>query len=263
MFIDTHAHLNFRDYKDLNDVIKRALDTNVKKIICVSSNIEDSIISIEIARKYPGIVFAAVGIHPQCTDPENSEEIKTQISKLEELILENREVVIAIGECGLDFSDVGEGERNRNIDEQEKLFIGQIELAKKYDLPILLHFNKAHDYFLDNYSGLSDMKGIFHCYVGGKKRLKKFFDYKDFLFGITGLITYDEGLQQVVKKIPLERIVLETDCPFLAPLPYRGERNEPGYIPLTASKVAEIRNTSIDEVERVTTENAIKLFEIN
>jgi len=262
MLIDTHAHLNFKDYADLEDVVERSLAKGVAKIICVSSNMADSIRSIEIAKKYEGVVFAAVGIHPQCTDPENKDGIDMQLEKLGKLILENKEMVVAIGECGLDFTEVAEGERKRDIDEQEKLFRGQIELAKKYELPILLHFSKAHDYFLDKYSDIKSMKGLFHCYVGGKKRLKMFLEFEKFMFGVTGLVTYDEGLQQVVKEIPLNRLVLETDCPFLAPVPHRGERNEPAYISLIAQKISEIKGVSLEELSRQTGENVGKIFGI-
>lgn len=262
MLIDTHAHLNFKDYTDLDDVIKRSLDNNVEKIICVSSNLADSLKAVEIAKKYKANVYAAVGIHPQCTDPENKDSIKIQLEKLEKLILENKEVVVAVGECGLDFTEVEEGERKRSIEEQEELFWGQIGLVKKYNLPILLHFNKAHDYFLDKYLNLKNMKSVFHCYVGGKKRLKQFIDFENFMFGVTGLVTYDEGVGQVVKEIPMNRLVLETDCPFLAPLPHRGERNEPAYIPLIAQKVAELKGVSLEEVSRQTSENVGKIFGI-
>ncbi|MDD5731830.1 MAG: TatD family hydrolase [Patescibacteria group bacterium] len=262
MLIDTHAHLNFKDYNDLDEVIKRSRESGVEKIICVSSNIADSISVVEIAKKYRGIVFAAVGIHPQCTDPENKGDISAQLEKLEKLVSENKDVVVAIGECGLDFTEVIEGERKRSIEEQEELFQGQIKLANKYDLPILLHFNKAHDYFLDRYLDLKNMKGVFHCYVGGKKRLKRFLEFDKFLLGINGLATYDEGVGQVVKGIPINRLVLETDCPFLAPLPHRGERNEPAYIPLVAQKVAELKGISLEEISRQTGENVEKIFGI-
>lgn len=262
MLIDTHAHLNFKDYTDLENVIERSLDKGVEKIICVSSNIADSIRSIEISRKYEGVVFAAVGIHPQCTDPENKDDIEMQLKKIEELILENKGLVVGIGECGLDFTDVMDGERKRSTDEQEKIFQGQIELAKRYDLPILLHFNKSHDFFLDKYSDLKNMIGVFHCYVGGKKRLKRFLEYEKFMFGVNGLVTYDEGIGQVIKEIPLDRLVLETDCPFLAPVPHRGERNEPAYIPMIAQKVADLKNIDLESVSRQTSKNVGKIFSI-
>jgi len=262
MLIDTHAHLSFKDYNDLDDVIKRSRESGVEKIICVSSNVAESVKAVEIAKKYSGIVFAAVGIHPQCTDPENKDSIEAQLARLEKLIVENKNMVVAVGECGLDFTEVADNERKRNIEEQEKLFRGQIELAKKYNLPILLHFNKAHDYFLNKHLDLGNIRGVFHCYVGGKKRLNRFLEFGNFMFGVTGLVTYDEGLQQVVKEIPLNRLVLETDCPFLAPLPHRGERNEPAYTSLIAKKVAELKRISLEEISRQTGENAMKIFGI-
>lgn len=279
MLIDTHAHLNFKDYIDLDDVIKRSLDVGVKKIICVSSNITDSIRAVEIAKKYPNIVFAAVGIHPQCTDPQNPDNLGLQLEKLDKLISENQDIVISIGECGLDYTEVGEGERKRKESEQEKLFVRQINLALKYDLPIIIHCNKAQEKLLEilNQNQLqvgedrnkkinlkigNILKGVFHFYSGGKKRLKLFLPFENFMFGVDGPVTYDEGLQQVVKEIPLNRLVLETDCPFLAPLPHRSERNEPAYIPLIAQKVAELKGDSLEEVARQTTENVAKIFNI-
>lgn len=263
MLIDTHAHLGYKEYEGgLESVIKDSLDNGVGKIICVSSNVGESIRSIEIAKLYKGVVYAAVGIHPQCTDPKNTDAISVQLEKLESLIIQNRDVIVAIGECGLDFADVSEGERKRELDEQEKIFCGQVELALKYGLPILLHFNKSHEYFLDNYKNLRSMRGIFHCYVGGKKRLKRFLEFENFFFGVTGIVTYEEGLQQVTKEIPISRIVLETDSPFLSPLPHRGEINDPSRIPFIAEKIAEIKKIPLGEIEKVTTENASNLFKI-
>ena len=261
-FIDTHAHLGFQDYKrELDAIIQRSLNLGVTKIVAVSASVAESEEAIGVAGQYPDKVFAAAGIHPQCTDPENKDSIRKQIDKLEELIKNNK--VVAVGECGLDYSEVIQGERKRSKEEQEALFLLQIGLANAYDLPLLIHLNKSHDYFLDNRVMVPEiraLKGIFHFYVGGKKRLKRFLDFEKFLFGVTGLVTYDEGLQQVVKEIPLERMVLETDCPFVAPLPHRGERNEPSYIPLIAQKVAEIKNISIEDIARVTSANASSLF---
>lgn len=266
MLIDTHAHLNFKDYIDLDNVIKRSLDAGVGKIICVSSNVAESERAVGVAKKYPNIVYAAVGIHPQCTDPENKDSIEVQLEKLEKLVLENKDVVVAIGECGLDFTEVNEDERKRSMEKQEKLFRGQIELALKYNLPILLHCNKAQDELneiLKSYKlQAKKLRGVFHFYSGDKKRLKKFLEFENFMFGIDGPVTYDEGLQQVVKEIPLDRLVLETDCPFLAPLPHRGERNEPAYIPLIAQKVAELKGVGLEEIAEQTTQNVERIFGI-
>ncbi len=263
MFIDTHAHLNFKDYeKMLDEVVQRSLDNNVEKIICVSSNIEDSKKAIEVSKKFPDVVYSAVGIHPQCTDPGNKDLTWKQLGQLETLVKEND--VIAIGECGLDDTEPPPEERRRDIKEQKELFLGQIKLAIRYNLPILIHCNKAYENLEEIFIELGiknkESGGVFHFYSGGKKRLKKFLEYNNFLFGVTGTITYEEGIQNVIKEIPLDRLVLETDCPFLAPEPHRGERNEPSYIPLIAKKVAEVKSVGSEEVERVTTDNAVKLF---
>jgi len=264
-FIDTHAHLNFKDYQnELDDVIKRSLKTGVEKIICVSSNLADSQRAVELTQKYPGMIFAAAGIHPQCTDPENKDSIEKQLGQLEDLVKTGR--VVAIGECGLDNTDPPSEERKRSIEEQKELFLGQLLLAKKYNLPVLIHCNKAYEELLKvfdfQFSILAETRGIFHFYTGGKKRLKNFLEFKNFYFGITGTVTYDEGIVNVIKEIPLGRLVLETDCPFLAPLPYRGQRNEPSFISLIAKKIAEIKNTTIEEVAKMTTANAEKVFGI-
>jgi TatD DNase family protein len=279
MLIDTHAHLNFKDYTDMDDVIKRSIENGVGKIICVSSNVADSARSIEIAKQYKGTVFAAVGIHPQCTDPQNPDHLGLQRDKLERLISENLDVVVAIGECGLDYTETGEGERKRKESEQEKLFAYQINLAVKYNLPILIHCNKAQERLLEilnedqiqvgedenkilGFKIGNILRGVFHFYSGGKKRLKLFIPFQGFMFGVDGPTTYDEGLQQVVREIPIDRIVLETDCPYLAPSPHRGERNEPAYISLIAQEVARIKGVDLDEVSRQTTKNVEKIFSI-
>jgi len=270
MFIDTHAHLNFSSFEnDLEEVIGRARKERVEQIICVSSNVKDSARAIDIAKKYPDIILAACGIHPHCTDPEEKKSVLEQLKDLEYLIKENE--VVAIGECGLDSTEPPPEERKRSQEEQIQLFTGQIKLALKYHLPILIHCNKEYDKLFELLNSKlqipdnkqipnsnnqnSKLKGIFHFYSGGKKRLKKFLELENFLFGITGTVTYDEGMQNVVKEIPLDRLVLETDCPFLSPEPYRGQRNEPSYIPLIAKKVAEIKGVSLKEVEERTTRN--------
>lgn len=282
-FIDTHAHLNFADYEKepaspaggLDLVVQRSLDQGVGKIICVSSNLADSKKAIALAAKYPGIVFAAVGIHPQCTDPENKTSIAEQLKEL--TMLAEAGGIVAIGECGLDYTEPPENERKRNSAEQAELLKGQLEIANKKNLPILIHCNKAHDELLevlksypsrprlaeaDKPQAATNLRGIFHFYCGGKKRLKNFLEFKNFLFGVTGTLTYDEGIINVIKEIPLEKLVLETDCPFLAPNPYRGSQNEPSFIPLIAAKLAEIKNTTLDEVAKATTNNANRLFNL-
>lgn len=258
MLIDTHAHLNFPDYdKDLKAVLERAIKAGVKKIICVSSNITESEKAIEIAKKHKGVVFAAVGIHPQQTDPQNKDSIEEQIEKLAKLA--GKKEVVAIGECGFDFSPPPPKEKERSPAKQQFLFESQIRIAKKLNLPILVHCREAFSQTLETLKKYPEIKGVFHCYSAGKKGIAKI-EKLGFLFGVDGNLTYDEGLQNVFRQIPLEKIVLETDCPFLAPIPFRGQRNEPAYIKIIAKTLAEIKNFSFEKVADTTTKNAFGLI---
>lgn len=260
MYIDTHCHLNFPDYeKDLNAVIKRSINNGVAKIICISSNISDSKKAIEICNRYDGVVFAAVGIHPQKTDPINQDSLEDQINQLS--YLASKHIVIAVGECGLDFSPAPEGEEDRKPDEQFFLLRKQIEIAQKTHLPIIIHSRKALDETIGILKRYSNLTGVFHCYSGGKADIEKVLPL-GLYFGIDGNITYDVGLQNVVKKIPLEKIILETDSPFLSPVPYRGERNEPKNVKIVAESVAAVKQISLEQVAKTTTENAKRLFKL-
>ncbi len=262
MLIDTHAHLNFKDYVgDLDKVIREAQSAGVEKIICVSSNLSDSQKSIEIARKYPKVVYACVGIHPQKTDPENTASVEEQIKILTELA-DNKEVV-AIGESGLDYSPAPEGEADREREEQILLFKKQIELSLKLNLPIAVHSRKAFDDTIrvlrEYHTSSKNLKGVFHCFAGGKSGIKQALDL-GFYFGIDGNVTYDTGLQNVVLQIPQNRLILETDAPFLTPEPHRGERNEPKYVRIIADFLAKMKNEDESTVEKETSKNAESLF---
>ncbi len=262
MLIDTHAHLNFPDFEnDLESIIKQAQENGVEKIICASSNVTDSAKAIEIATKYPGVVYAAVGIHPQKTDPENQNSVPVQIQELEELA--KQKGLVAIGECGLDYSPAPSEEKERTKEEQIFLFRHQIELALKLSLPLIIHSRKAFaDTFniLKEYFHLSNkLKGVFHCYAAGKSEIRQVEEI-GFYFGVDGNLTYDLGLQNVVKQIPLEQIMLETDAPFLAPEPHRGLRNTPSSVKIIAEFLGQLKDCSLAEVCQKTTENAQKIF---
>jgi TatD DNase family protein len=267
MFIDTHCHLNFPDYQnDLDQVVKNSVDSGVEKIICASSNLEDSKRAVGLAQKYPGIIYALVGIHPQQTDPENSDSLDSQLNQLDKLV--KSPGIVGIGECGLDYSSAPPGEKNRTKEEQYSLFEGQIKLAQKYNLPISIHSRKAYDETLDFLASRipfpvsSYLQGVWHCYSGGKSKIQKVIEL-GLYFGIDGNITYDDGLQNVVKEIPLEKIVLETDSPFLSPLPSRSLRNEPKNVKITAEFLAKIKSIPFDKVVEITTQNAVQIFKLN
>ncbi|MDD4135636.1 MAG: TatD family hydrolase [Candidatus Shapirobacteria bacterium] len=235
--IDTHAHL-----ETLCDV-----DKGIDKIILAASNIDDSQNNLLLGEKYPEKLLIGVGIHPQECDASPAE--------LKKLIEENYEKITAIGECGLEF--LGDYDRKK----QEKVFRDQIELAQQFDKPLIIHARKAVDETLEILKEYKNISGVFHCYAGGNKRIKKILDLgKDWYFGIDGNLTYEEGLVDVVKNIPKDRLVLETDSPFLTPEPFRGQENNPNNIVYVYKKVAEIWAKSFEETEEIIDENAKKLF---
>jgi TatD DNase family protein len=258
--VDTHAHLNFPDFeKDLDQVIQRAKDNGVTKIICASSNIADSEKALKLALIYPGVVYAAVGIHPQQTDPTETLTPVEQITRLE--FLAGQKGIVAIGECGFDFSPAPPGEKDRSKEEQEWLFRKQVEIAVKYNLPLIIHSREAFNETVTLLSGYNH-KGVIHCYTGGKKGINKI-EELGFFFGIDGNLTYDEGLMNVVSLIPLQKIILETDSPFLAPVPHRGERNEPAYTKFTADSLAKVKNVTFNEAAQVISNNSQTLFKLD
>jgi TatD DNase family protein len=258
--IDTHAHLNFSDFDNkVGKIISLAEKSLVEKIVCVSSSVSDSKKAIALSKKYPKTIYPAVGIHPQKTDPENKSKLTEQIKIIQELAEKNN--VVAIGESGLDYSPAPPPEKNRSKKDQWYLFEQQIKLAIKLNLPLIVHTRKA---FKDTVSILEkypEVKGVVHCYSAGKGAVEKVLDL-GFLFGTDGNLTYDQGLQNVFSQIPLNKIILETDSPFLTPEPKRGEINQPAFLSFTAKKLAEIKNVSLGEVDRVTTRSAKRLFRL-
>ncbi len=258
--IDTHAHLNFPEYKKTLDlVIQNAQKSGVEKIVCASSNVTDSVRAIDIAQKYPGVVYASIGIHPQQTDPKNKDSLKVQVEKLKKLA--DLEEVVAIGECGLDYSPAPPPEKDRSKEDQLFLFKKQIQLAISKKLPIIIHTRKAFNDTLAVLEEYKNAKGVIHCYSAGKKGIEKMANH-NFYFGVDGNLTYDQGLKNVFAQIPLRKIILETDSPFLSPEPKRGQINEPGFLPYIARELARIKNVSEKKIDRVTTKNARDLFRL-
>jgi TatD DNase family protein len=229
--IDTHAHL-----KKILSTTKDKLDY----IVLAASCRQDSIKNLELAKKY-NFLIPAVGIHPQ-----------SPFEDISDLVKEAK----VIGECGLDYSD--------GIDKKQiKFFKIQIELAQKYNLPLIIHARKAVDETIDVLKKYKNTRGVFHCYAGGKKRIKNVLELgENWYFGIDGNITYESGLEEVVKKIPKDKLVLETDCPYLTPIPYHGKKNKPKYVKYTYEKVAQIWQITFSETEKIIDTNAKRLFEI-
>lgn len=244
MLVDTHCHLNFSAFeKDLSEVIERAKKAGVTKIIIPGANLESSKKGVEIANNYEGC-FAAIGIHPHHVE-EYRRDAPWHVSTLQKLARQPK--VVAIGETGLDYYQYKDYPPiSEEIKENQKeLFLAQIKISQEFNLPLIVHCREAwDDLVMMLYNIITEdqkIRGVFHCYSGGKKWLAKALNL-GFYLGIDGNVTYDEGLQNVVKEIPLDRLLLETDSPFLSPDPFRGQRNEPKNIKIIAEKIAEIKN---------------------
>lgn len=255
MLIDTHAHLDFKEYdKERDKVIKRSFDNGIEKIINIGCNLERSQASIDLAKKYKNI-FASVGIHPHDGKENN---IKEASKKLYELASEKR--VVAIGEIGLDYFQL-KNEKEKDI--QKKVFRAQLDIAKELGLPVVIHCRDAYEDMLEIIKKDKIKRGVSHCFLGSREIAKRLLDLGLYL-SFTGVITFKNAgeIIEVVREVPLERIMVETDAPFLAPESHRGKRNEPAYVKYIAEKIATIKEVGLDEVEDVTTKNAEDLFKL-
>ncbi len=250
MLIDTHAHLNFKQFrKDRDKVIKRALGAGVKKIINVGTNLKTSRKSVEIAEKYDN-VFASVSLHP--IDVEK-EEFNEKIW----LKLAQHQKVVAIGETGFDFYHQSDRKK------QKEIFEKLIGIARKTRKPLIIHSREADNQALKvlEKNKLPFKVGVIHCFGRGFDVAQRFLKL-GFLISYTGNITYNKKRAASIKKVPLDKIMVETDCPFMTPEPFRDKRNEPLYLKYIAQKIAETKEISFDEVAEVTTKNAEDLFKL-
>jgi len=250
VIIDTHAHLNTEEYKDdLNEVLKRAQKNNVNKIIVIGMDEASNELAISLANEHD-MLYATVGVHPGYVDHETTEHLESIVTKKK---------VVAIGECGIDLHW-----RQDNYDLQRSIFIEQIELAKRFKLPLVIHtrssFEEAYQCLLPSKGKVT---GVFHCFSSDLKDAKRAIEL-GFYIGIDGPITFKkaEELVEIVENIDLKHILVETDSPYLAPMPFRGKRNEPAYTKYVVEKIAEIKKISVAEVMKQTTENAHVLFKL-
>jgi TatD DNase family protein len=257
MLIDTHAHLDFREFDhDRDEVIKRAEKFGVKKIINVGCNLERSQNSIDLAGKHDNI-YAAVGVHPHDVGKYEPEVIKRELEKLAK-----SKKVVAIGECGLDYYRL---ESNQGITKQKEVFKRELKLAHKLNLPLIIHCRNAFEDLLaivKNETKKLKIRGVTHCFSGTLRYAREFINL-GFLVSFTGSITYARPKSEilpVIREIPLSKIMVETDSPYLAPAPYRGKRNEPSYVKLVAEKIAKIKGLDFIEVAGQTSKNAKNLF---
>lgn len=281
MLVDTHAHLNFAAYKkDADEVIKRSLDEGVF-IVNVGSQYSTSKRAVEMAEKYETGVWAAVGLHPihlvkRTINPDNSELSENDFETAGEVFdyqkyleLARNPKVVAIGEMGLDYHHFEPEDNEEELKiKQKETFLQGIKLANEVKKPIMIHCwgNSSEG---DAYGDLLEIlqnnpvekRGIIHSFMGGYKTARKFTEL-GYKIGLNGVVTYTEDFNRLIKELNLKDMVLETDCPYLTPVPHKGERNEPLFVRLVAEKVAEIKEISVEEVAEITTNNASKIFNL-
>ncbi|MBQ4523047.1 MAG: TatD family hydrolase [Lachnospiraceae bacterium] len=253
MIFETHAHFDDEAYDKDRDTLLKSLNFHgVEALVNVGASMASSRQSIELAKEYP-FIYAAVGVHPEQVEELNEDTMK----ELEEMAKEEK--VVAIGEIGLDYyyDDVPK-------DIQKKWFKEQLNLAVKLKKPVIIHSRDAAQDTMEmmkEYQG--KLTGIIHCFSYSKE-CADFFVKSGYYLGIGGVVTFSNAkkLKEVVKEVPLNRIVLETDCPYLTPTPYRGKRNSSHYLPYVAEEIAKIREISVVEVIRITNENAKKVYQI-
>ena len=286
MLVETHAHLDYPDFaKDFDDVLRRAIEAGVTRIITIGTSVESSRRAVDLAEKYPNI-FAVIGVHPTYVE-ESGEDV---ITPLRELAKNPR--VLAIGETGLDyhhlpsvsaakenkvqvFARALQGETEEEIEasiqdgayksRQASLFQQQLDLALELGLNLVIHQRDSWDDTLEimrPYSG--KLRGVFHCFGGSLEQANEVLDL-DHLVSFTGIVTFKNGavVREVAAQIPLWKFMVETDCPYLAPVPFRGKRCEPAYTRLVAESIAAARGVLLEEIASATTETAEQFFRFN
>lgn len=251
MFYDTHAHLDMKHFdKDRPQVIERARKEKIE-VITVGVDLKSSREAINLVDQYK--LHCGVGIHPH--EAKSYQEENETAAQLEDLVRKNKKV-IAIGEIGLDYY------RNYSSpQDQKRIFEAQLELAQRLTLPVIVHNRDADQ---DVYTILKNfnLSGVIHSFFGHLKLGEKLMQM-GFYLGISGPITFpNSGHQKTVKKLPLDRILIETDCPYLTPVPHRGKRNEPAYVKYVAQTIAKLKGINLEEVEEQTTANAEKVFKL-
>ena len=248
--VDTHAHIYDKQFKpDFDEIIDR-ISKELEFIVSIGYDLESSEKSVDLAEKYP-FIYGVVGVHP--TDIKKYSD--TVERKLEELA--RNEKVVAIGEIGLDYHWM---EDPKEI--QEEIFRRQMELSRRVGLPVVIHTRDAMEDTVKILEDYKDVGGIMHCYPGSYETAEKLIDR--YYFGIGGVVTFKNNkvTKETVKKLPIEKIVIETDCPYLTPEPFRGKRNEPVYVRYIAEEIARIKEMPLEKVIEITTENAKKVYNI-
>jgi TatD DNase family protein len=254
MLIDSHAHLDMEDFEnDFQEVLNRALQGGITHIITIGIDLSSSLKSLELANRYD-FIFSSIGYHPHNSDNIDSQTVK----ELSRLVSEPK--IVAWGEIGLDFY-----RRYSPPERQVEAFEQQLEMAVQFNLPVIIHSRQADKEVLDILKKRMHGKhrGVIHCFSGDYDLAMELIDM-GYYISIPGTVTYKNALQvhDVASRIPLERMLIETDAPFLAPVPKRGKRNEPLFVTYTAQKIAQLRDMDFEEVAHQTSRNAELLFDL-
>lgn len=271
-YIDTHCHLDSEIYsRDLDIVVKHALDEGVW-IVTLGSDYASSKRAVEIAERYPEGVYAAVGLHPRKIGAEVMADDKLlDIDKFAELAKHPK--VVALGETGLDYHDLPPDARTdpkfhlvEQIKANQRQVFGRfLDLSRDLRLPLLLHCRDAHEEMIemletwDKTTRGFDSRGVVHCFSGTWKDARRYFNL-DFMISVTGIVSHGAYQSEVIKKSPLSRLVVESDCPYLTPVPWSIRRNEPSYLPTVSEAIAAMRGDAPQQVAQETTGNALKVF---
>lgn len=254
--IDTHSHIYEPEFDaDREDVIMRAKQAGVEYILLPNINADSIAPMLDLCRRHLGYCFPMLGLHPEDVVPATYKQVLSDMVKLLEA---PNHPYIAIGEVGLDYYW-----DQSNAKEQEEAFRRQIEWAVEYQLPLAIHSRSAHRQLVAALAEYRNetLTGVFHCFGGTAEEAQELLQFPGFVLGIGGIVTYKKStLPEVLTSVPLERIVLETDAPYLAPVPYRGKRNESAFMAETLLKVAHIYNVSVQQAEDTTNNNARRIF---
>ena len=254
MLFDTHAHLDDRAFDcDRDELLAGLAARGTSMVMNPGCSLDSSKNAVALANRYPWI-YAAVGSHPDVAD-----EVNEAVLERYRLLAAQNPKVKAIGEIGIDYyyEDIP-----REL--QLKAFRMQMELAKELNLPVIVHEREAHEDGMKVVKEFPEVKGVFHCYSGSAEMARQLVNLGWYI-GFTGVLTFKNARKAIetAESIPLERIVLETDCPYMAPVPHRGKRNDPGYLCYMVQTLAEIRGVSLEEIQHITTENGKRLYRID
>ena len=254
--IDTHSHIYEPEFNaDREDVVQRARQAGVERILLPNINADSIAPMLELCHRHPGYCYPMLGLHPEDVKPDTYLQV---LADMETRLADPEHPYIAIGEVGLDFYWDKSHAR-----EQEEAFRRQIEWSIEHRLPLMIHSRSAHRQLVAAITEYRDetISGVFHCFGGTTDEALELLQFPNFMLGIGGVVTYKKStLPEVLTNVPLERIVLETDAPYLAPMPYRGKRNESAYIVEVLRKIAYIYNVSEQEAENITNDNARRIF---